>query len=75
MSTSTLAANMKAAAEALVYSFNDKWETEKSLAPRAPECQHEMLPKAIGLPSKTNEEWAARFDRIKHIILDGKVCR
>lgn len=71
--SSDLAANMRAATEELVMGFDGKWETEKVMAPRAEDCIHEILPASLGIPTKSNAEWAKRFDGIKHLILEAKV--
>ena len=71
--SSNLAESMRATTAALVMAFDGKWETEATLAPRADDCVHTILPASLGIPAKSNDEFAARFDKIKHLILDAKV--
>ena len=72
--SSDIAANMRAATERLVMSFNGQWKTEEAIAPRAENCMHEILPASLGIPKKNNADWATRLDGIKHLILEAKVC-
>ncbi len=64
---------MKATAEAFVMGFNGGWRLDEVMAPRAPECTHETLPTSLGIPKKTNEEWAERFKHVLTLINDSKV--
>lgn len=71
--SSELSANMRATTEALVMAFDGPWSLEAALAPRAPECEHTILPSSLGTPKRNNAEWATYFKRIEAIGINGKV--
>lgn len=71
-----LAGNMRATTEALIMAFDLPWSEgalEAALAPRAPECEHVMLPSSLKIPKKTNDEWAAYFEHVKGLVTEAKV--
>ncbi|KAK3116435.1 hypothetical protein LTR53_003228 [Teratosphaeriaceae sp. CCFEE 6253] len=71
---SNLEANMRSTTEGFVYSFNGRWAPGATMAYRAPQCEHAMLPSTLGLGSnkKNNDEWAAHFKRLDGIVTDAK---
>ena len=71
--SSDLLANMRATTESLVMAFDGPWSLEAALAPRAPECEHTVLPSSLGIPKRNNGEWTAYFKQIEAIGIDGKV--
>lgn len=71
-----LVTNMRATTEALVMAFDRPWAEgarEAAVAPRAPECEHFMLPSSLGSAAKNNDEWAAYFKHVENRVLEAKV--
>ena len=73
-SSDELAANMRKTTEALLNAFDGKWSVEGSLAPRAPECEHIMLPSFLNHPKRNNDEWRAYITKLAPLIEDAKVA-
>lgn len=72
-SSDQLATNMRATTEAFVHAFDGQWTVEAAMAPRAPECEHTILPSSLGMPRRNNDEWAANFSRIAGLVREAKV--
>ena len=70
---SDLSTNMRKTTEALVYAFDGQWSAEEAVAPRAPDCEHYILPTSLGVPKRNNEQFVTWLKRIEHLITDAKV--
>ena len=55
--------------------FDGKWLPDATLAQRAPDCEHTMLPASMGIPiKKTRDEFAEYFKPVTPLILEAKVA-
>lgn len=71
---SELEANLHANTKAFVEDvWSGKWILDKTLAHRAPECVHTLLPKSQGVPKRNNEEWAGYFKNVEGLVWGAKV--
>ena len=59
-------------ANSVINGYN-AWTLETILAPRAPECVHEMLPESLGIPPSTNNEYAEHLKEIIPMLKDTRV--
>lgn len=56
--------NMKRTAQAVLDSYR-KWDIEAIMAQRSDDCVYQMLPKSLGRPLTSNEEYREMF---KHVV-------
>lgn len=71
--TTELEQNMRRTTEALLHDFDGSWQPGATLRLRAPTCEHEILPKTLNIPKRTNADYEKFFERIAPLVTDGKV--
>ncbi|KAK4503651.1 hypothetical protein PRZ48_004566 [Zasmidium cellare] len=69
--SSDLTAAMRATTEGFLHDFEGQWEEGATLSYRAPDCNHIMLPVSLGIPSRTNDDFATYFKRIAPLVRDA----
>ena len=69
----TLLQNMRAAVSTLTSGLAN-WSIDDMLAPRAENCEHEILPKSMGIPPSTNQQFREFFEgNMRDVMSDVKV--
>lgn len=75
MMSSDLTAAMRATTEGFLHDFEGQWEEGATLSYRSPECKHVMLPVSLGIPARSNDDFATYFKRIAPLVREAVVSR